>query len=1046
MYRAFEKVFSRTLNSISRKIFLVVALGLIPFLALFFVIIVTHNSTTNALLTGRAKAFEASVDALMHAQQQQLKTELNHGSRIQRILRFAFFVEKPAIDLPETFPTCMRIYDGGFRSVGVDPDSTGFMVSALNDKDLAMTNRFDCVIFYHRDSKGLVQTAVRQIILKKEADLPSDNHYGYVTVSRLLNEALLEEWARITGSRVELAEYGTSPDAESEDLRVVRVLKNNENQPLAQIQWTRRNPYSSSYQNLMTFFYWLIFGMAIVTLAITLGFTRTNIIRPLKAITTSLQNPNFHLLQPLTSRKDEMGIIARLVMDYQQQKCQLDREVAERRKAEAQIREQEKKYHSLVDHMGEGVLILDFQGSIQFANPATTEIFGLPDHQLIGQPIRHFVTQAMYERFLAQTALSHEGFKTHFELEIIRPDHELRMLLITLTLHSDTEGQEQGHIAILRDMTERQKFQEALRRSQEAYKQIAENMLDMVSRLDVNGRLIYISPSHGPVLGYQPEEMIGRTYLEFIHPEDAERYLQALHHHIYNHRSVKLEFRFQHASGHYLWLEAVGNPVIHSDRSLIGSVFATRDISQRKTVESALQESRQMLQTVLDTIPVGVFWKTKQGVYMGCNRKFAEDNGYKNKLSIMGKTDHDLCSDEAIRQSYLDIDQQIFQSGKALLNFEEIRNAEQGEKRWSRTSKIPLCDSHGDIIGLLGVYEDITERKNAENFLKESEEKYRRLVELSPWPIAIHRAGKIVYINPAGAHMMGFDKPEDMIGLPVLSFVHPDYQSLVSGRIQTMNTSLMEAPVIEEKFIRRDGQTIDVEVAAIPFVQKGDTYFQVMLRDITQRKKMEDALRQSERRYRDLFNESLGFICIHNMEGTLMVVNPSAAHALGYEPEELIGKNMRDLLTPLFVKHFAPYLHDIQTQKYLTGIMHILNRQQQRLIWMFSNRLYEDEEHHPYVLCHAQDITELEKNRRDRERLIRELKISLQRVRTLSGLLPICAACKKIRDDKGYWNQLEHYISLHSEAEFTHGICPECQRKLYPELYDNTSENISSSS
>ena len=93
-----------------------------------------------------------------------------------------------------------------------------------------------------------------------------------------------------------------------------------------------------------------------------------------------------------------------------------------------------------------------------------------------------------------------------------------------------------------------------------------------------------------------------------------------------------------------------------------------------------------------------------------------------------------------------------------------------------------------------------------------------------------------------------------------------------------------------------------------------------------------------------------------------------------------------------------------------------------------------------FIQSIIRDITERKRAEEEREKLIRELQTALLKVKTLSGFLPICASCKKIRDDKGYWNQIESYISEHSEAEFSHGICPECARRLYPELYGDEDE------
>jgi len=91
------------------------------------------------------------------------------------------------------------------------------------------------------------------------------------------------------------------------------------------------------------------------------------------------------------------------------------------------------------------------------------------------------------------------------------------------------------------------------------------------------------------------------------------------------------------------------------------------------------------------------------------------------------------------------------------------------------------------------------------------------------------------------------------------------------------------------------------------------------------------------------------------------------------------------------------------------------------------------------MIAVARDITERKQNEEVREKLIEELHDALVKVKTLSGLLPICTSCKKIRDDKGYWNQIEKYIRDHSEAQFSHSLCPECSKKLYPELHDGSS-------
>ncbi len=202
-----------------------------------------------------------------------------------------------------------------------------------------------------------------------------------------------------------------------------------------------------------------------------------------------------------------------------------------------------------------------------------------------------------------------------------------------------------------------------------------------------------------------------------------------------------------------------------------------------------------------------------------------------------------------------------------------------------------------------------------------------------------------------------------------------------------------------------------------------------------ERRIAEEALHLSEHRYHDLFDQSLGFIGVHDLNGLLKMVNPAAARSLGYTPEEMANRPISDFLTPAMIRLYGVYLDKIRRSASFSGTMRVQAKNGQQRAWMFHNTRYEESGKSPFVLGHALDITEIMTARKDREKLIRDLQHALARVKTLSGLLPICAACKKIRDDKGYWNQIETYITCHSNAEFSHGICPDCQHRLYPELF-----------
>jgi len=149
----------------------------------------------------------------------------------------------------------------------------------------------------------------------------------------------------------------------------------------------------------------------------------------------------------------------------------------------------------------------------------------------------------------------------------------------------------------------------------------------------------------------------------------------------------------------------------------------------------------------------------------------------------------------------------------------------------------PYRDAQGAVVGAAVILRNVTERREAETALRESEERYRRLVELSPDAIAIHSGGRLVFCNRAGARMLGYDDPEEVTGRSIMDFVHPDSRALVIERMRLLMTETRPLPFIQERFLRRDGSVLDAEVGAVPFSLRDQPAVQVVIRDLSQRQR-----------------------------------------------------------------------------------------------------------------------------------------------------------------------------------------------------------------
>ncbi|MCE8428213.1 MAG: PAS domain S-box protein [Candidatus Methanoperedens sp.] len=229
------------------------------------------------------------------------------------------------------------------------------------------------------------------------------------------------------------------------------------------------------------------------------------------------------------------------------------------------------------------------------------------------------------------------------------------------------------------------------------------------------------------------------------------------------------------------------------------------------------------------------------------NSVFLETYGLK-KEDVMGKTCYEIVHKRTVPCTPPDDIcplMETVKTGKPSTE-EHIHCTKDGEKRYVEVSASPVKDENGNVISIIHMTRDITERKKSEDALLESEERYRHLVDLSPYGIAIHLEGKIIYMNLAGAKILGTTDTSLFIGKPVLEIVHPDYHELVKERIQ-MQEEGKKVPLIEEKFLRVDGTPVDIEIIAIPFNYQGKKAMYGVFQDMTEHKNAERIRLENER-------------------------------------------------------------------------------------------------------------------------------------------------------------------------------------------------------
>ncbi|MDT4953528.1 MAG: hypothetical protein QOJ02_1666, partial [Acidobacteriota bacterium] len=306
----------------------------------------------------------------------------------------------------------------------------------------------------------------------------------------------------------------------------------------------------------------------------------------------------------------------------------------------------------------------------------------------------------------------------------------------------------------------------------------------------------------------------------------------------------------------------------------------------------------------------------------------------------------------------------------------------QGALHYLEAITTLVCDSAGNPTGARGVARDITERKAAEEALRESEERYRRLVELSPETVIVHSEGKLAYINAAGMKLLGAASLEEVYGKPILDFVHPDYLETVKARIQHLRGEGSQTDLIEEKLIRLDGQVIDVEVAGIPITYSGKPAIQLIVREITARKSAEEALRLSEERYRDLFENANDIIYTHDLSGNFTSLNKTGEKITGYTRDEALKMNIAQVVVPEQLEKARQMIARKQSEEVSTVYeLDINSKDGRRVSLEVSTRLIYQNEQPVGVQGIGRDVTE-------RRRVEEELQASESELRALFAAMP----------------------------------------------------------
>lgn len=424
--------------------------------------------------------------------------------------------------------------------------------------------------------------------------------------------------------------------------------------------------------------------------------------------------------------------------DYQKTRPQLIAELTELRKqlhhlqaGQTQQKDQaeqinkptkELDYHKLFEQMNTVILIVDPETEAIFdANPAACSYYGYSHKDLLKLGISSIsiMPPGQMKTDLTVTPNMDLNF-SHFRHRLA--NGEVRD--VQINSNQIQVGDKQLVIFEIHDDTVRKKAEEALENERRLIRTVIDNIPDQIFAHDLDCHFILNNLSDARVMGVSnPAELLGKSDMDFYPPELASRFQKDDRQVMDTNQPLSIHGEPSiAANGEQRWVSTIKVPFHDNQGHVIGLVGVARDITQRKLVEDELFRSRQMLQLVMDNIPLLTCWKDSQLVYMGCNQVFAREAGLASPSEVIGKTDNDLAWKELAEQ-YRQDDLYIIEKDTPRLGHEEILPRQDGTSIWVRTNKVPLHDQEGKVIGILGTSEDITENKLAEQKIEQANEK-----------------------------------------------------------------------------------------------------------------------------------------------------------------------------------------------------------------------------------------------------------------------------------------------------------------------------------
>ncbi|MEE3717688.1 PAS domain S-box protein [Tumidithrix elongata RA019] len=449
------------------------------------------------------------------------------------------------------------------------------------------------------------------------------------------------------------------------------------------------------------------------------------------------------------------------------------------------LQQSENKFRAFVENVNDIIYAVTLEGTFSYLSPQFKDMLGYDVSEFLNQSFGELTHLDDIPAIIASNQKLFETGQKQSGLEFRVKHKNSEWVWITCNNAPifDDQGSVVGLRGIARDISDRKH----LEKEQARLLAILEASSDFIGTANPDGQTTWMNSAFRRLYNLTPETNLADYRIVDLHPQWTLDLLQQ--------EGIPQAMQYGYWVGETALLtpdkrEIPISQMVMSHKSPDGTLeylsIIIRDISDRKQAEVALRESQLFLQTVIDTFPLVVFWKDRQSVYLGCNLKSAIACGLDSPADIIGKTDYDMPWAETEADTYRATDRKVMDSGEAKLGIIETQVRADGSKIWIETNKLPLYNLNGEAIGILGTYQNITDRKKAEEDVRDSEERLRlALMAANQGLYDLNLQTGEAIVSPEYATMLGYDSAEfHETNAKWIEWLHPDDLERVAGTYQ----------------------------------------------------------------------------------------------------------------------------------------------------------------------------------------------------------------------------------------------------------------------